>query len=200
MNRRRTGPSKGDLREAAILDAARALFAEQPYDAVTIDDLARAAGLSRTGFYFYFRTKSAVLTALMTRFWDTLGDSHVWFDSTGPSPGLLREQLRASARLWREHAGVLSCAPTAVASSAELREFNARVTERYSRRCADKIRRDQELGTATTTIAADRLAEMVAAIRDARHAQLTDATDAEIDDAVRDIAEAVQRLVYGPTG
>ncbi|HWS35964.1 MAG TPA: helix-turn-helix domain-containing protein, partial [Actinoplanes sp.] len=145
MAQRRTGPSKGDRREAAILDAARTLFAEQSFDTVTIDDLARAAGLSRTGFYFYFRTKSAVLTALMGRFWDDLGASHVWFDSTGPSPDLLREQLRASAQMWREHAGVLSC----TASSAEVREFNARVTARHDRRCADKISRDQELGTAT---------------------------------------------------
>ncbi|SDS81770.1 TetR/AcrR family transcriptional regulator [Actinoplanes derwentensis] len=195
MNRRRTGPSKGDMREAAILDAARTLFTEQPFDAVTIDDLARAAGLSRTGFYFYFRTKGAVLTALMARFWDVLGASHVWFDSTGPSPALLREQLLASARLWREHAGVLSCTP----SSAEVREFNTRVTARHDQRCADKISRDQELGTATTTIAAIRLAEMIGAIRDARWAQMAKASDTELDDAVQDIAEAIQRLVYGPT-
>lgn len=195
MAQRRTGPSKGDLREAAILDAARTLFTEQSFDAVTIDDLARAAGLSRTGFYFYFRTKSAVLTALMIRFWDDLGASHVWFDSTGPSPGLLRVQLRASAQLWREHAGVLSCTP----SSAEAREFNARVTGRHDRRCAEKISRDQELGTATTTISAIRLAEMIAAIRDARWAQMAKAPDDALDAAVQDIAEAVQRLVYGPT-
>ncbi|GAA1656561.1 TetR/AcrR family transcriptional regulator [Actinoplanes couchii] len=193
--KRRTGPSKGDLREAAILDAARTLFAEQPYDAVTIDDLARAAGLSRTGFYFYFRTKAAVLTALMARFWDVLGASHVWFDSTGPSPVLLREQLLASAQLWREHAGVLSCAP----GTAEVREFNARVTARHDERCAEKISRDQQLGTATTTIPANRLAEMVGAIRDARWSQMANASDAELDDAVQDIAEAIQRLVYGPT-
>ncbi|BCY08615.1 TetR/AcrR family transcriptional regulator [Actinoplanes sp. L3-i22] len=189
---RRTGPSKGDLREAAILEAARELFAEQPYDAVTIDDLARAAGLSRTGFYFYFRTKDAVLTALMARFWDQLGDSHVWFDSTGPSPALLREQLRASARLWREHAGILSCAPT----SGELREFTAKVKARYDERAADKIRRDQDSGTATKALTAPRLAEMISAIRDARYDQLARATDDELEQAVTDLAEAIQRLVY----
>ncbi|WP_436532183.1 TetR/AcrR family transcriptional regulator [Actinoplanes sp. HUAS TT8] len=191
-SRRRTGPSKGDLREAAILEAARRLFAEQPYDAVTIDDLARAAGLSRTGFYFYFRTKTAVLTALMANFWDELGDSHVWFDSTGPSPELLRDQLRVSARLWREHAGILACAPT----SGELREFTARVKARYDERAADKIRRDQERGVATTAIAAPRLAEMISAIRDARYEHLARATDEELEAAVADLAEAIQRLVY----
>jgi AcrR family transcriptional regulator len=189
---RRNGPSKGDLREAAILEAARDLFARKPYDAVTIDDLAGVAGLSRTGFYFYFRTKDAVLTALMGRFWDELGDSHVWFDSTGPSPELLREQLRASARLWREHAGILSCAPTSV----ELRGFTGRVKARYDERAADKIRRDQEQGSATTTLPAHRLAEMISAIRDARYEQLAEATDADLEEAVADLAQAIQRLVY----
>ncbi|MFI1993503.1 TetR/AcrR family transcriptional regulator [Actinoplanes sp. NPDC020271] len=189
---RRNGPSKGDLREAAILEAARGLFAEKPYDAVTIDDLARVAGLSRTGFYFYFRTKDAVLTALMSRFWDELGDSHVWFDSTGPSPELLREQLRASARLWREHAGILACAPT----TGELREFTGRVKARYDQRAADKIHRDQEQGSATTTLPAHRLAEMISAIRDARYEQLAAATDADLEEAVADLAQAIERLVY----
>lgn len=189
---RRNGPSKGDLREAAILEAARGLLAEKAYDTVTIDDLARVAGLSRTGFYFYFRTKDAVLTALMSRFWDELGDSHVWFDSAGPSPELLREQLRTSARLWREHAGILACAPT----SGELREFTARVKARYDERAADKIRRDQEQGTATTAIPPHRLAEMISAIRDARYEQLAEATDADLEEAVTDLTQAIQRLVY----
>ncbi|MBB2947793.1 AcrR family transcriptional regulator [Actinoplanes lutulentus] len=195
--RRRSGPSKGDLREAAILDAARRLFGEQPYESVSIDDLARAAGLSRTGFYFYFRTKGAVLTALMSRYWETLGASHVWFDSDGPSRELLREQLRSSAYLWREHAGVMKCAPTAVATSSELRDFMTRVKSRQDERASDKISRDQRDGTATTSIAAPRLAEMISAIRDARYTQLANASDADLEAAVEDIAEAIQRLVYG---
>jgi AcrR family transcriptional regulator len=189
---RRNRPYKGDLREAAILEAAQRLFAEKPYDTVTIDDLAGVAGLSRTGFYFYFRSKDAVLTALLTRFWDQLGDSHVWFDSTGPSPELLREQLRVSSRLWREHAAVLACGTT----SGRLREFTSQVKARYDERAVEKIRRDQEQGLATTTLPAHRLAEMISAIRDARYEQLAAATDAELDEAVADLAEAIQRLIY----
>ena len=196
--RRRSGPSKGDLREAAILETARRLFAAQPYESITVDDLAGAAGISRTSFYFYFPTKAAVLTALMARYWDALAAAQVWFDSSGPSPDLLRDQLRASARLWREHAGVLSCAPSAAASSAEMRDFLTRVKSRHNDRAADKIRRDQEQGSATTAIGATRLAEMIGAIRDACYVHLGDATDAELDKIVGDIATAVQRLLYEP--
>jgi AcrR family transcriptional regulator len=199
-SRRRAGPSKGDLREAAVLQAARRLFSARAYEAVTIDDLAGAAGISRTSFYFYFPTKTAVLTALMTQVWDELGASHAWFDSSGPAPELLRAQLRTSARVSRENAGILSCAATAVVSYEPLREFMTRVKARYDERAADKIRRDQAAGTATTAIGAARLAEMISAIRDARYEQLADATDEEVESAVDDLTAAVQLLVYGAAG
>ncbi|MEV4343065.1 helix-turn-helix domain-containing protein [Actinoplanes sp. NPDC049596] len=197
VTRRRTGPSKGDRREAAILDAARALFSERPYESVTIDDLAGGAGISRTSFYFYFPTKTAVLTALMSHVWDELAASHVWFDADGPAPELLRVQLETSATLWRANAGILSCAATAVATSGELRSFIGRIKARYDERAAEKIRRDQDNGTATTAIPAHRLAEMISAIRDARYGQLAGASDAELREAVGDLAEAIDRLVYG---
>ncbi|MEU4563197.1 helix-turn-helix domain-containing protein [Actinoplanes sp. NPDC023936] len=196
--RRRVGPSKGDLREAAILHVAKRMFAERSYEAVTIDDLACGAGISRTSFYFYFPTKPAVLTALMAQVSDDFAASHVWFDSAGPSPELLREQLLTSATLWRENAGLLSCSATAAASSEPLRALLWQTKARYDQRAATKIRRDQADGTATGDIAADRLAEMISALRDSRYNRLAGATDAELRDAVEDLVTAIQRLVYGP--
>lgn len=195
-SRRRGGPSKGDLREASILRVARRMFAERSYDAVTIDDLAGGAGLSRTSFYFYFPTKPAVLTALIAQVSDDFAASHVWFDSSGPAPGLLREQLLASARLWRANAGLLSCSATAATSSGQIRDLLARTKARYEERAAGKIRRDQADGTATTAIAADRLAAMISAIRDTQYAKLASATDPELTDVVEDLVTAIQRLVY----
>ncbi|GAA4946301.1 TetR/AcrR family transcriptional regulator [Actinoplanes utahensis] len=194
--RRKAGPSKGDLREAAILDVARRMFAERSYEAVTIDDLAAGAGISRTGFYFYFPTKPAVLTALMARVSDDFAASHVWFDSTGPAPDLLREQLLMSARIWRANAGLLSCSATAAASSEPLRDLLTHSKARYDERAAAKIRRDQANGTATTAITAERLAEMISAIRDTQYGRLDQATDTELRNVVDTLVTAIQRLVY----
>jgi len=50
---------------AAILEAARQVFLEQGYDAVTIRDVIRRTALASGTFYNYFRTKEAVLRALV---------------------------------------------------------------------------------------------------------------------------------------
>ena len=64
LSGRRRGPTKGDLKEQAILDHALELMITKPFDRITIDDLARGAGISRSSFYFYFDSKQAVLLAL----------------------------------------------------------------------------------------------------------------------------------------
>ena len=64
--RRPVRPS-GDDRELAILATAERLLAERPLTAISVDDLARGAGISRPTFYFYFPSKEAVLLTLLDR-------------------------------------------------------------------------------------------------------------------------------------
>ncbi|UUW91203.1 TetR/AcrR family transcriptional regulator [Pimelobacter simplex] len=47
--------------EAAVVDAARRLFAERGVAAVSLGDIAGAVGLSRTSLYRYFPTKGHIL-------------------------------------------------------------------------------------------------------------------------------------------
>jgi len=64
--RRATRPS-GDDREAAILRTLEDMLAERPFAEISVDDLAKGAGLSRPTFYFYFASKDAVLERLFAR-------------------------------------------------------------------------------------------------------------------------------------
>jgi AcrR family transcriptional regulator len=59
--------ASGDARESAILSTAERLMAERPFADISVDDLARGAGISRPTFYFYFRSKDAVLLKLLDR-------------------------------------------------------------------------------------------------------------------------------------
>src|SRR5215207_4078304 len=64
---RRGTRASGDDRERAILETAEQLLEERPLSEISVDDLAKGAGISRPTFYFYFPSKDAVLFALFER-------------------------------------------------------------------------------------------------------------------------------------
>jgi TetR/AcrR family transcriptional regulator len=62
----RRGEEK-ERRRAEILDAAEALYAKTGWDALTVDQVARSARLSRALVYVYFRDKEELLFAIGER-------------------------------------------------------------------------------------------------------------------------------------
>ena len=61
-----------DRRRGEIVDAAELLYAETGWDAITMDQVARRARLSRGLVYVYFRDKADLHLALVERALDTL--------------------------------------------------------------------------------------------------------------------------------
>jgi AcrR family transcriptional regulator len=64
VTRRRLQPQQ---RREHLLDTAAAMFAQQPYDDVMIQDVAARAGVSRALMYHYFPTKRDLYVALFKR-------------------------------------------------------------------------------------------------------------------------------------
>ena len=60
-----TTETPADARVAEILAAARQAFAEKGFDGASMQDLARAAGMSVGNFYRYFPSKAAIVQALI---------------------------------------------------------------------------------------------------------------------------------------
>ena len=58
-------PSQSDIRSAGILDSVRQAFLAKGFDGATMQDLARAAGMSVGNFYRYFPSKAAIIQALI---------------------------------------------------------------------------------------------------------------------------------------
>jgi AcrR family transcriptional regulator len=73
-----------DPREA-ILAQARIAFVEKGFDGASMQDLARAAGMSAGNFYRYFASKSAIVEALVARELDLIND-HFAMIRTAPDP------------------------------------------------------------------------------------------------------------------
>src|SRR6516225_2130652 len=58
---------KRELSKSKILDAAQALFTERGYDATTMAEVSRVAGVSAGLTVYYFRTKQHLVQALADR-------------------------------------------------------------------------------------------------------------------------------------
>lgn len=58
---------QADQRASDILAAARTAFAENGFDGASMQDLARAAGMSVGNFYRYFPSKAAIVEALIAQ-------------------------------------------------------------------------------------------------------------------------------------
>jgi len=56
---------------AAILEAALTVFSERGYRGATVDEIARAAGLSKPNLLYYFPTKAAIYETLLSSLLET---------------------------------------------------------------------------------------------------------------------------------
>ena len=85
--------NRKERRRRQILDAAKEIFAEKGYPATTVDDIVSRVEVARGTFYLYFEDKKAVLTALLSLFFETIGDRihRIKLDDSERTP---RDQLR----------------------------------------------------------------------------------------------------------
>jgi AcrR family transcriptional regulator len=104
-----------EQRMAEILASVRFAFAQKGFDGASMQDLARAAGMSVGNFYRYFPSKSAIVEALIANDLTEMQQSFAEiFTSERPFDGLRKQfQLRitednscANGQIWCEIAAV----------------------------------------------------------------------------------------------
>ena len=158
--RRGVRPS-GDDREVAILQTAKRLFEERPIAEVSVDDLAKGAGLSRPTFYVYFSSKDAVLVALFER---AIHEADIAFDKHNQSlPATDRyEMCRAGISVFFDtfarHRGVTRAAHEVRASHPEVRELLVKFMDKWIDSTTAIIEAGRAAGLAPTTLPARDLA------------------------------------------
>jgi AcrR family transcriptional regulator len=131
--RRREAPRKGDLREQAILDAAEEQLGTQTLDSMTVESIARGAGITRNALYFYFASKQDVLTALVRRtVQEIANDAASTAADTGTVP---RERIARAVhnteRYWEQHGRVMRAAVELGAVIPEIGVMWTETVERY---------------------------------------------------------------------
>jgi AcrR family transcriptional regulator len=191
----------GDERERAILATAEQLLEERRLHEISVDDLARGAGISRPTFYFYFASKDAVLLALLDRM---VVESHerrgdVMERFAADPRAALRESTAAVYETFRTHRAATLAAADAQVRSAEIRELWERVMGEFVAETALAIETERARGAAPAGLDATALATALNLMNErVMHAALAGAQPAVPADAVVDALVAIWiSAIYG---
>lgn len=132
---------------------------ERPFSEISVDDLAKGAGLSRPTFYFYFASKDAVLLTL----WERViveADSALQ-DLVAHPPAELRNLWRTGISLFFEtfgaHRAVTLAAQVARTSNAEVRTVWSTFMQKWIDHIATVIEVERTAGAAPATLPAREL-------------------------------------------
>jgi AcrR family transcriptional regulator len=112
-NATKRGPRAARPRNELILDALERLLAETPLRDLGVEQIAEEAGITRTRFYFYFKSKHEAYAALLSRVRDRLLVFYDTDDSWFQRPESVRPRdsmtatIRAVVAFWVEHGAVM---------------------------------------------------------------------------------------------
>jgi len=157
--RRAVRPS-GDDREQAILATAGRLLADRPFADISVDDLAKGAGLSRPTFYFYFKSKEAVVLSLLE---PVIARADAEFDGAvqrlpADPRRIWRNGIKAFFTAFSSDRALARAATEALATSSELRAVWSGFMHKWIDQTAAMITAERARGAAPETIPAADLA------------------------------------------
>lgn len=134
--------------EAGVREALLRLLSEgRPFKDITVDELARAAGLSRTAFYFYFPGKEQALMSAAAEVTGELFErADTWWHGSGPPEQLVRAALDGILQVYVEHAALLRATVELTSYSQEFEDFYKELLDRFVLATADHLRRESEAG------------------------------------------------------
>jgi AcrR family transcriptional regulator len=155
---RRSARPSGDDRELAILSTAEQLLRERPLADISVDDLAKGAGLSRPTFYFYFPSKDAVLLTLFERV-IMQADSALETMVANP-PADLKALWRIGINVFVETFGAhraVSLAADAARSNKDVDDLWSRFMQKWVDHITTVIEAERARGAAPVTLPARNL-------------------------------------------
>jgi AcrR family transcriptional regulator len=193
----------GDERERAILETAERLLEEKRLNEISVDDLAKGAGISRPTFYFYFPSKEAVVMTIVERLVAeaTVSSEEVVtvLAEAGPRAGL-RQGLEDLYAAFRARPGM-------VRAGADLRSINhpeaselwGQVMEDWTANVTAMIEFERSRGAAPPGPPAREMALALVQMNErAQYATLLEESPSHDQDRILDVLiEIWLRAIYG---
>ncbi|TFC19742.1 TetR/AcrR family transcriptional regulator [Cryobacterium algoritolerans] len=162
MARRERGSTRpsGDDRQDAILATAESLLAHRSLGDISIEDLARGAGISRPSFYSYFSSKDEVVIELLARVIDEVEGALAGLPgevSSDPADRW-RKSISAFVDVFTKHEAVAETAIAARLHNPEIQALWARSMQSWVDYTTKVITSERKRGAALDGIPAHDLA------------------------------------------
>lgn len=132
------------------MQTAERLLEQRPLAEISVDDLARGAGISRPAFYFYFPSKDAVMLTLMDRMVEEAGaarDEVLERHAEEPAKAL-RESTLVFYETFGAHRAVVRAVADMSATNAEARALWSQIMQAWVDNVAEKIESERARGAA----------------------------------------------------
>jgi TetR/AcrR family transcriptional regulator, ethionamide resistance regulator len=132
---------------AGVCRSAIELVGETPFTELTVDEIARAAGISRSAFYFYFLDKQDLLMAAADEVAaEPYREAERRWHGDGPPEVLIRQAIEGVVGAYGRHAKVLQIATEVSSYDESARSFWRALVGRFIESTADYLRRQTEAG------------------------------------------------------
>ncbi len=120
---------------------------------LTVDEIARSAGLSRSAFYTHFQDKQELLLVALEEASEQLYEmAERWWHGVGPPAERVRRAIEGVVSVYAEHAAVLRIATEVSTYDEEVRALWLGIAERFIEATADHVRSEQDVGLIPRTL------------------------------------------------
>jgi TetR/AcrR family transcriptional regulator, ethionamide resistance regulator len=192
----------GDDRERAIFETAERLLEEKPLSEISVDDLAKGAGISRPSFYFYFPSRDAVVLTIIERMIPAITgagrDQTLETLAEDPRAGL-KQTLAEIYEVFKQRKAVVLAAGELRTTNEEARELWTRIMEIWVADTTAIIEVERARGVAPEgTPARDLAIALVQMNERVRYGALLSETPSLDEDRATDVLVDIWlRAIYG---
>lgn len=153
---------KGDRRREQLLDVAERLLQTHSPSELTIERVARAAGVSRSSLYFYFQGKWAIVDQLIDKASQEMFERNVALGEAPDLASYLRAMVTSAAVGWREHRAVFLAATERSAHADEATDHWRSIMGRFAEAMARRIDEEPACAPAVAALGGSRAAAEIA--------------------------------------
>ena len=142
---------RGDKHRQAIMQAVRDLLQEKPFAELSVSTISLRAGVARSGFYFYFDTKYAVLAQIMADAAEELEELTQYFAPRRPDESpeqFAKRMVGSAAAVYAHNDPVMTACNAARHTDMQIREILEQQFEAVLRELIGIVEAEMKAGTA----------------------------------------------------